>query len=67
MPTWASGTSERLKSNVGPGRLLDSSKYFVIAVDAFCNGVSSSPSNSISSLGCGSQTVNKAVADFLEQ
>ncbi|MGE5432792.1 MAG: alpha/beta fold hydrolase [Syntrophomonadaceae bacterium] len=46
MPTWASGISEQLKSNVGPGRLVDSSKYFVIGVDALCNGVSSSPSNS---------------------
>ena len=45
-PTWASGTSEQLKSNIGPGRLVDDSKYFVIAVDALGNGVSSSPSNS---------------------
>lgn len=46
LPTWASGISEQLKSNVGHGRLVDSSKYFVIAVDALSNGVSSSPSNS---------------------
>jgi homoserine O-acetyltransferase len=45
-PTWASGTTEQLKSNIGPGRLIDSAKYFVIAVDALGNGVSSSPSNS---------------------
>jgi homoserine O-acetyltransferase len=45
-PTWASGTSEQLKSTAGPGGLVDSSKYFVIAVDALSNGVSSSPSNS---------------------
>ncbi len=45
-PTWASGTTEQLKSNIGPGRLVDSSKYFVIAIDALGNGVSSSPSNS---------------------
>ena len=45
-PTWASGTSEQLKSNIGPGKLIDSEKYFVIAVDALANGVSSSPSNS---------------------
>jgi homoserine O-acetyltransferase len=31
---------------IGPGKLLDNSKYFVIAVDALGNGVSSSPSNS---------------------
>src|SRR5262249_3570956 len=45
-PTWASGTTEQLKSNIGPGRVVDSDKYFVIAVDALGNGVSSSPSNS---------------------
>jgi homoserine O-acetyltransferase len=45
-PTWASGTSEQLKSNVGSGRLVDDATYYVIAVDALGNGVSSSPSNS---------------------
>ena len=45
-PTWASGTTEQLASNFGPGRLVDTSKYYVVAVDALGNGVSSSPSNS---------------------
>jgi len=45
-PSWASGTSDQLKSNLGPGRLVDDRKYFVVAVDALSNGVSSSPSNS---------------------
>lgn len=45
-PTWASGTSQQLKSNVGSGRLVDDATYYVIAVDALGNGVSSSPSNS---------------------
>jgi len=45
-PTWASGTSEQLQSNIGSGKLVDDSKYFVIAIDALSNGVSSSPSNS---------------------
>src|SRR5258705_8498411 len=45
-PTWAGGTTEQLKGNFGPGRLVDTDKYFVIAVDALSNGVSSSPSNS---------------------
>lgn len=44
--TWWTGTSESLLDYVGPNRLIDSSKWFVIAVDAFGNGVSSSPSNS---------------------
>ena len=45
-PTWASGTTEQLKGSIGPGRLIDSSTYFVVAIDALANGVSSSPSNS---------------------
>ena len=45
-PTWAGGTTEQLQSNIGPGKLVDSTKYFVIAIDALANGVSSSPSNS---------------------
>src|ERR1041384_2530115 len=45
-PTWASGTTEQLKSTIGPGKGIDSSSYFVVAIDALGNGVSSSPSNS---------------------
>src|SRR5438132_11498584 len=41
--TWFGGTSARLADLIGPGKLVDSSKYFVIAVDALGNGVSSSP------------------------
>src|SRR5258708_627115 len=44
--TWASGTTEQLVSNIGPGKLVDDTKFYVIAVDALSNGVSSSPSNS---------------------
>jgi homoserine O-acetyltransferase len=46
LPTWASGTTEYLKASIGPGKLVDSDLYFVIAIDALGNGVSSSPSNS---------------------
>lgn len=46
-PTWFTGTTEALRDqHIGPGRLADSSRYFVIAVDALGNGVSTSPSNS---------------------
>ncbi len=45
-PTWFSGRSIDLAGMIGPGRLADSSRYFVIAVDALGDGVSSSPSNS---------------------
>jgi len=47
-PTWFDGkTSDLLKYElIGPGKLADSSRYFVVAIDALGNGVSSSPSNS---------------------
>jgi homoserine O-acetyltransferase len=45
-PTWASGTTEQLQGTIGPGKLVDTTKYYVITVDALANGVSSSPSNS---------------------
>lgn len=44
--TWFGGKSEQVIESAGPGRLLDTSKYFVIVIDALGNGVSSSPSNS---------------------
>src|ERR1041385_5674425 len=44
--TWAGGTTEQLKGSIGPGRLIDSTSHFVVAIDALSNGVSSSPSNS---------------------
>jgi homoserine O-acetyltransferase len=44
--TWFSGTTKDLVELVGPGRLVDSSKYYVVLVGALGNGVSSSPSNS---------------------
>jgi homoserine O-acetyltransferase len=44
-PTWFSGKSAALEASIGPGRMVDSSRFFVIAVDALGNGVSCSPSN----------------------
>ncbi|NTU99115.1 HAD-IC family P-type ATPase, partial [Candidatus Falkowbacteria bacterium] len=44
-PTWFGGKSESLANLIGPDKVLDSEEYFVIAVDALGNGVSSSPSN----------------------
>jgi homoserine O-acetyltransferase/O-succinyltransferase len=44
--TWFRGTTKDLIDLIGPGKLVDSSKYYVIAVDALGDGVSSSPSNS---------------------
>jgi homoserine O-acetyltransferase/O-succinyltransferase len=48
LTTWFAGTSAGLAAWTGPGRLFDSSRYFVIAIDALGDGVSSSPSNSSS-------------------
>lgn len=47
-PTWFSGDTQDLidRNVIGPESFIDSSRFFVIAVDAFGNGVSSSPSNS---------------------
>jgi homoserine O-acetyltransferase len=44
--TWFSGSSSDLAALIGPGKLVDSSRYYVITVDALANGISSSPSNS---------------------
>ena len=46
-PTWLGGTSADFMGSgyIGPGKMLDPEHNFIIAVDAFGNGVSSSPSN----------------------
>jgi homoserine O-acetyltransferase len=48
MTTWLMGTTQELvdRGFVGKGLMIDTMKYYVIAVDGFGNGVSSSPSNS---------------------
>jgi homoserine O-acetyltransferase len=45
-PTWFGGSSKDLLSLTGSRMMADSSKYFVITIDALGNGISSSPSNS---------------------
>lgn len=44
--TYFSGKSGDLLSMTGPNMMADSTKYFVISIDAFGDGVTSSPSNS---------------------
>jgi homoserine O-acetyltransferase/O-succinyltransferase len=53
VPTWLAGTSQELVDIgfIGPGKIFDSSKYFIIAVDSFGNGASASPSNSAAQPG----------------
>ncbi|MBB6004075.1 alpha/beta hydrolase [Arcicella rosea] len=48
VPTWFTGTSQQKSFIANPSDIADSTKYFVIIVDALGNGVSSSPSNSVS-------------------
>jgi homoserine O-acetyltransferase/O-succinyltransferase len=43
---WFQGTTRQLARQIGPGKLVDSSRFFVVMVDALGNGVSSSPSTS---------------------
>jgi len=46
MVTAISGNHHRVDFLIGPGRALDSSKYFIVATDAIGNGLTTSPSNS---------------------
>jgi len=50
-PSYFSGTSSSLAGFVAANELVDPAKYFVIAVDSFGDGVSSSPSNSTTQPG----------------
>lgn len=44
-PTWFEGKSENIGRLIEKYRFIDTSKYFIIAIDALGNGVSTSPSN----------------------
>ncbi len=46
IPTWFLGKSSDWMNSFGPGGLVESSRYYIIVVDALTNGVSTSPSNS---------------------
>ena len=65
MPTWHTGSTWDLERYevVGPGKLLDTNRYFVITIDALGNGVSTSPSNSESQSGTGFPQVS--IADMV--
>jgi homoserine O-acetyltransferase/O-succinyltransferase len=45
-PTWLGGKSQDLLEFLGPGKVVDTTKYFVVLIDAIGNGVTTSPSNS---------------------
>ena len=46
LPTFYTGTHKRNEGFFGPGRAIDPNKYFIISINMFGNGFSSSPSNS---------------------
>jgi homoserine O-acetyltransferase len=62
---WFGGTSETILGLLGPEGMIDPSEDYVIAVDAFGNGVSSSPSNS--SLHGGSAFPRVTIRDMVRQ
>lgn len=46
VPTWYSGTSKIMEQvYIGPGRALDTTKYFIVVVNQIGNGLSVSPHN----------------------
>ena len=45
LTTWFGGTSGDLAGWVGPGKLFDTDRWYVVSIDAFGDGLSSSPSN----------------------
>jgi homoserine O-acetyltransferase len=45
-PTWFSGNSSDIGKFAGADKMIDPGRYFLIAVDALGDGISSSPSNS---------------------
>ncbi|MFI5162952.1 MAG: alpha/beta fold hydrolase [Sphingobacteriales bacterium] len=51
VPTWFGGTSKDIERFAPPWQVIDTTHYFLIIVDAFGDGVSSSPSNSVSQHG----------------
>ncbi|MDB5135591.1 MAG: alpha/beta fold hydrolase [Mucilaginibacter sp.] len=50
-PTWFGGTSKDIEQYATPWKVVDTSRFFLIIVDAIGDGVSSSPSNSVKQHG----------------
>src|SRR5690349_20820291 len=51
MVTAISGNHHRIDFLIGPGKSIDTNKYFVIATDAIGNGLTTSPRNSKATRG----------------
>jgi len=45
LPTFYTGTHKRNEGFFGSGRAIDPNKHFIVSIDMFGNGLSSSPSN----------------------
>jgi homoserine O-acetyltransferase len=45
-PSWFSGHSSDIANFVGPDKMIDPAKFYLVAIDALGDGISSSPSNS---------------------
>jgi homoserine O-acetyltransferase/O-succinyltransferase len=63
-PTWLAGRSADLVELVGPGKVLDNTKFFIIIVDAIGDGVSCSASNSVDQHG--TAFPQYSIADMVE-
>jgi homoserine O-acetyltransferase len=50
-PSWYGGTSKQIEQQIKPWKAVDTTKYFLIVVDALGDGVTSSPSNSATQHG----------------
>lgn len=50
-PTWFGGTSKDIERFAPPWEVIDTTRFYLIIADAFGDGVSSSPSNSVSQHG----------------
>ena len=50
LPTFYGGKHTDYEEIIGQGKALDPAEYFIVAVDMMCNGLSSSPSNTIAPL-----------------
>ena len=48
LPTFYTGTHKRNEDFFGKGRAIDPYKYFIVSINMFGNGLSTSPSNSLS-------------------
>ncbi|NEK84249.1 alpha/beta fold hydrolase [Blastococcus saxobsidens] len=51
VPSYYTGTSDSYLPWIGPGRVLDTERLFVVVVDMLGNGVSTSPSNAPAGVG----------------